>query len=299
MEVANFVKSTIGIIVVLIVIVSVAVPILSQMEAGISERANNTTQSYVMMDDAETTVTVDYVSTSSYKINDKTFTLTASSQTLVVLADSLWVQMLSSGSVVNDFQTGADIYLSPGDSLTFADGSWSLTGSTTRSGSYTTLLYPSDRGDLGLFTTPVWIDDDATAYMYTNFAIADSSDDKTRKIYALVSVTGSTSTVVSASIYTTGSGYNQTLDGSLTAVLKETGESSRVSTQYNGVAWTYTPTTGSAVTSNSGVIIAPLSYTTLVGSETPVGAMISIIPMLMIVGLIVAVIALFLRRSEV
>lgn len=298
MEVGNFVKSTIGIIVVLIVIVSVAVPIISQMESGVSEHSNNTTQSYAMDDETETTVTVECVSTSSYKINNKTYTLTAESATLWVVADSVWMQMRSVGCNIFGVSGFNNITMSAGDIMTFSAGSWAYDGANSRTGSYTTLLYPADKGPLGMFTAPVWIDDDATWYAFCNIPIANDSDGKARQIFALTSTTGSTTTIIADSIYTTGVGYDQNIAGTLTVSPNATGKSTTAATQYSGATWTYTPTSGDPITSSRAFIVAPITYTTLVGSETPVGAMISIIPILMIVGLIVAVIALFLRRSE-
>ena len=291
-------KSTIGIIVVLIVIVSVAVPILSQMESGVSERSNNTTQNYMMSDDTETGVAVECVSTSSYKIDGKTYSLTTSSAPLWVVADSIWLQMRSSGSNVYGVSGFNNFSMKAGDKLTFSAGEWTIEGSVSKTGSYTTLIYPSSDGLLGIFTKPVWVDNDATWYAFNNFAIAADADGKTRQIFALMSTTESKTTTIADCIYTTGVGYVQDIAGTLSISPKTTGESNSASTQYSGVTWTYKPSTGDTVTATSAIIVAPVSYTSLVGSETPVGAMISIIPILMIVGLIVAVIALFLRRSE-
>ena len=275
-------KTTIGIIVVLIVVVSVAVPIISDQAATLTISENNDNAEYKLALLEEKGSVTFTAGTNQIVIDGTTWTTTG----LYAITDSTIFTSLVTGNF-NIFDIGSNQHRYGNlSSIVFTDGTWtaydtSETPAAIMTGTYSYLLYPSNNGTYGFWNNVGhWTSNSSTYYSISASAFG----------IVLGALKGSSVESVIGMTQDT----NETIEPSTISLTPYYTQDNGNSRYYSYVATTIN--SSEPTSQNVTRMIAPISY--LTDEENPVGAMISIIPILMIVGLIVAVIVAFLRRSD-
>lgn len=277
MEVGNFVKSTIGIIVALIVVVSVAIPIISDVSTTTIEHENS---GYRYKADLQSGTTTFAISEGKVMMNGAVLEGDPSAYEVLVVADSFIARatvtsaaaqtygslILYSSSVTDSTKAKT---LTSGETLTIASGTWTISGgSSTETGTYTWCIVPSATGTLGAYapTSTISINDGDTVYAANVLGTkwVASGDGETMTTTLAITGEGSTATIA----------------------VEFTAEEKDGATELSSM----TPSTSAKYSA----IYAPISWTTSADAGA-VGSLISIIPILIVTGLIVAVISAFVR----
>ena len=278
MEINSFVKGVIGAVVLIVVVVAVAIPIISGLDNASGENAGETARydaggSHLIAAGADG-VTVDGVTVAN-----------PSATTYIVIADTLNVSMSTAGALTLTTVSGttyATTTMASGSSLSLANGTASYTASSGG---------------------------DATVYTYTKAFVYDANGAWGAYSGATIKALGST-TVTAFAASGTQMGFADVRGGTMTDATAYTISSSTATAQTitavtsgyvenedGTVSYTAPMTlTYSGGTISATTVLAPVSYG--IENQEAINSMIAVVPILMIVGIVLAVVAYFIARSR-
>lgn len=277
MEINNFVKGVIGAVVLIVVVVAVAIPIISGLDNASGENTGETARydaggSHLIAVGADG-VTVDGVTVAN-----------PSATTYIVIADTMNVSMSTAGALTLTTVSGtayATTTMASGSSLSLANGTASYTatsgGDATEYGYSKAFVYDAD-GRWGAYsgaTIHALPGSTVTAWVAssTQMGLADIKGGElvTSKAFTISSSTATEQTITAAT-----SGYTEAEDGSVTYTAP--------------VTLTYSGGSISATT-----LLAPVSYG--IENQEAINSLITLIPLLLVIGIVMAVIYTFLTRT--
>lgn len=279
MEIKTTISAVVAAIVCVVIVVTVAIPIISDVSSDIRAVDHNNVTRFLMVDDGgDVDLVIEKVESGVYTLNGELIEDTPNYWCIVTdktffRCDSIYKTMLIEGSN----KTPAN-----GATLAFNDGIWTYTnGDTVLTGKYNWLLYPDPNGDYAYFyNTDVWVDRDATVYSYREYQTSTEGE-QCPIIYTSGSINDG---------FTTNAYYSNTaVDATVEFISTETSDYANL----GNLQVTY----GSNTPTELGPIIAPWVYHVDNGISDGMKSIVNIIPLLMIVGIITAVVAAFIRRS--
>lgn len=277
MEINNFVKGVIGAMVLIVVVVAVAIPIISGLDNASGENTGETARydaggSHLIAVGADG-VTVDGVTVAN-----------PSATTYIVIADTLNVSMSTAGALTLTTVSGtayATTTMASGSSLSLANGTASYAatsgGDATEYGYSKAFVYDAD-GRWGAYsgaTIHALPGSTVTAWVASSTQMG-LADIKGGQLVASKAYTISSSTATEQTITAATSGYTETDDGSVTYTAP--------------VTLTYSGGSISATT-----LLAPVSYG--IENQEAINSLITLIPLLLVIGIVMAVIYTFLTRT--
>ena len=278
MEINRFVQATIAIVVMVIVVVTVAVPIIGGMDTASGENSGETARY-----DAGGSHTI-AVGSDGVTLDGDTLA-NPSATTYLVMADTLSVSMSTSGTLTLSTVSGtayATATIASGGNLSLANGKASYTASSGG---------------------------DATVYTYTKAFVYDANGAWGAYSGATVKALGST-TVTAFAASSTQMGFADVRGGTMTDATAYTISSSTATAQTitavtsgyaenedGTVSYTAPMTlTYSGGTISATTVLAPVSYG--IENQEAINSMIAVVPILMVVGIVLAVVAYFIARSR-
>ena len=298
MEIGTMTKGIMGVLVMIILVVTVAIPIISDVNSGgdTAVTGTNTGQLYnmnVITDGSEVVWT--YIGPGQYSVNDETYTTegTTWADANVLFAEGIIVTINASGAIIQTDKTKT-ITAAVGDTVTCSGGTWTLhdaSASQDYMGSYTTVAFRDDDGDYGYWTitgVDVNVSDDSRIY---GFLRSDSSKPENESLCTYVSGTIGDLAASGGWTYSDRSPTTPTGSITVTTTIQEESEyydtvSSRISISYGGASYTTN-------------LVAPLEYTEdITRAEGAVHTIIDVVPILLVVGILLGVITLFVTRAE-
>lgn len=280
MDISRFTTATIGVVIMLIIVAAVAVPIISSLDSANGENSGASAH-YSLGGSHGITVG------SAGEVTIDGEAVAAPSAALpVVIADTFTITMAAtSGDLTISSISGtaytASTAISDGSTVSIVNGTMTVTpsgGSGATTYTYTKAYIYDENGTWGAYsgtTIKELPGTTVTAYLGSS------------TVYAFVDFKGET--IVDASMWTISSSTATAVTPS--AINATATENEDGTTSYTAPATiTYPSSTASATT-----ILAPETYG--IENQEAISSMIAIVPLLMIVGAIVAVVGIFLTRK--
>ena len=274
MNISRMTTAIVAIVVMVIVVVTVAVPIISSLDSATGENTGETAR-YDVGGSHTIAVGSDGVTIDGDAITNPSTT------TYILIADTLNVSMSTAGALMLTTVSGttyATTTIASGGSLSLANGTASYTA--TSGGAATTYDYSkafifNESGKYGAYsgaTVKALGSTTVTAWVASSTQMG-MADVKAGQLTDATAYTISGATATEQTITAVTSGYTENEDGSVSYTAPMT--------------LTYSDGTISATT-----VLAPVSYG-LAGQES-VNSIITIIPVIMVVGILLAVVGAFL-----
>ena len=274
MDISRMTTAIVAIVVMVIVVVTVAVPIISSLDSATGENTGETAR-YEVGGSHTIAVGSDGVTIDGDTIANPSAT------TYIVIADTLSVSMSTAGALTLATVSGtayATTTIASGGSLSLANGTASYTA--TSGGDATTYDYGKafvydETGKYGAYsgaTIKALSSTTVTAWVASSTQMG-LADVRAGELIDATAYTISSSTATEQTITAVTSGYTENDDGSVSYTAPMT--------------LTYSGGTISAT-----IVLAPVSYG-LAGQES-VNSIIAIIPVIMVVGILLAVVGTFL-----
>ena len=296
MDVSNMTKSIIGIIVSIVIVVTVAIPIIGDVNStGDTEiTGTNSGQLYnmsVVTDGSE--VVWEYIAAGQYTINSESYTAAGSTwaDANVLFAEGIIITIHSGGAQIQTDKTGA-IVAAVGDTVTCSDGTWTFTdtsASQSYTGSYSTVAFRDDDGDYGYWTVSgtanVNVSDDSMIY---GFLRSDASKAENESLCTFISGRVGDLTAQGGWCYSSETPTEVTGAITVSTAIQSEHEYydtiSRISIENGGTRY-------------STNLVAPLEYTEdIIEEEGAVHTIIGVVPILLIVGVLMGVVSAFMLR---
>lgn len=273
MDISRMTTAIVAIVVMVIVVVTVAVPIISSLDSATGENTGETAR-YDVGGSHTIAVGSDGVTIDGDTIANPSAT------TYIVIADTLNVSMSTAGALTLTTVSGttyATTTIASGGSLSLANGTASYTA--TSGGAATTYDYSKayvfdENGKYGSYSGAIKAlpSTTVTAWVASSTQMG-FADIKGGELVKATAYTISSTTATAQTVTAVTSGYAENEDGSVSYTAPMT--------------LTYSGGTISATT-----VLAPVSYG-LAGQES-VNSIIAIIPVIMVVGILLAVVGAFL-----
>lgn len=274
MDIGRMTSAIVAIVAMVIVVVVVAVPIMSDLDSATGENTGETARydvggSHIIA-----------VGSGGVTIDGDTIA-NPSATTYIVIADTLNVSMSTAGALTLTTVSGtayATTTIASGGSLSLANGTASYTASSGGAATtyeYTKAFVFDENGRYGAYsgaTVKGLSSTTVTAWVASSTQMG-MADVKGGELVKATAYTISSSTATAQTITAVTSGYTENEDGSVSYTAPMT--------------LTYSGGTISATT-----VLAPVSYG-LQGQEE-VSAIIAIMPVIMVVGILMAVIGAFI-----
>ena len=274
MDISRTVTAILAIVAMVVVVVAVAVPIISSLDSATGENTGETAR--YDLDGSHTIA----VGSEGVTIDGDTVP-NPSATTYIVIADTLNVSMSTAGALTLTTVSGtayATTTIASGGSLSLANGTASYTatgGGEATAYAYTKAFVYDQNGKYGAFsgaTVKSLPSTTVTAWVASSTQMG-MADVKGGELVDATAFTISTSTATAQTITAVTSGYTENEDGSVSYTAPMT--------------LTYSGGTISATT-----VLAPVSYG-LAGQES-VSNIIGIIPLIMVVGIMIAAVGTFI-----
>lgn len=273
MNISRMTTAIVAIVVMVIVVVTVAVPIISSLDSATGENTGETAR-YDVGGSHTIAVVSDGVTIDGDTIANPSAT------TYIVIADTLNVSMSTAGALTLTTVSGttyATTTIASGGSLSLANGTASYT--TTSGGAATTYDYTKayvfdENGKYGSYSGAIKAlpSTTVTAWIASSTQMG-FADIKGGELVKATAYTISSTTATAQTVTAVTSGYTENDDGSV-------GYTAPMTLTYSGG------------TISATTVLAPVSYG-LAGQES-ISSIIAIIPVIMVVGILLAVVGAFL-----
>lgn len=273
MDISRMTTAIVAIVVMVIVVVTVAVPIISSLDSATGENTGETAR-YDVGGSHTIAVGSDGVTIDGDTIANPSAT------TYIVIADTLNVSMSTAGALTLTTVSGttyATTTIASGGSLSLANGTASYT--TTSGGAATTYDYTKayvfdENGKYGSYSGAIKAlpSTTVTAWVASSTQMG-FADIKGGELVKATAYTISSTTATAQTVTAVTSGYTENDDGSV-------GYTAPMTLTYSGG------------TISATTVLAPVSYG-LAGQES-ISSIIAIIPVIMVVGILLAVVGAFL-----
>lgn len=283
MELNKIPTLVVGLVVAILIITVVAIPIINDAQTGLVSQADNTTERYTSIVTTEKIVLSEN-SEGSPMINNRLITDIVPSSNVnyvMVVSDNLIARSINNSGIFSTwYYVGANgegvAFDFIGSSInnpivcTFEDGTYSLVKSATttlQTGTYSTLLIPSETGNWGSFIPS------ESAPMYANtdkkvlFIRASSSE-------SYVSIGTIDNLVMKWHVLNGTQGDNTDVSVIYTSINENGMDLYKVTGLNNNFAY----------------LFAPISYTTITNDDATIRTIVGITPLLLIVSLVISVV---------
>ena len=275
-------QKIIAIAVTIIIISTVALPVIDDMSEGTRENRSNTNQLYFVADGETITATKN---TGSITINGYTFT--PNNGDVLLLCNEFYATYNSNYGIVGVKTEDTSFIVSKSVVISNGVATFTKNDDSTVTVSYDSkVLYASDSGNYGAFKTPFYADEDAILYSapegtVTNANLTPSS--------VTIRATG-LGTYSDFELFVTGG----STDGFGSIVLNHTDYDKYALIDPAASAITYTDDKGTYTGSFNIMIFAPIKYSV----ESSMSNLINVIPIILIlVPLMMAVRMIVVRRN--
>lgn len=288
------ITAVVSIAVLMIVIVSVAIPIIDDTTDQVKTAVNNTSERYTLLEDDTTgTHTIKYISGADYTIDGKSLNVAADAR--FVITDTVMIRLANDTFTIYNATEGKQNKFAAGDEITLADGKVKYTNSSGSAieTTYTWAYLPNTSGDFALYftTTPqAFIDDSVQMIIVSN-------PFNSAMFIAQMDSTGKATYIMNPMKFDGQVNGNITsYEGTVTVAATPTTEGTPEGTWKSG-----TISITSSVTSDTNFppfCIVPLQYHYVSSSDSAIVSMLQVIPLLMIVGAVIGVIGVFVTARR-
>ena len=292
MQSNGFIRIVIGVIVSIIVITAVAVPLISGMQVTTESEVENTGQeSRWSQLGTDATFELSIPDATHATVNG--VTVQTNGMGLIMMTDTFTVVQLGPYFITNVDTSNQQLQ----GTISFSGGTATITNSNLEqvgTMTYGWAMVPDpDDGDWGLFgqDSIVRIDRGTEAYAFRHCTY-DGGSDSTPMSSMATFTAGDSTTQTDYALILDNVSFEPT---DATCTLSPTVDGQVV--EYTGTTWSPASEAISEVRQGQYVdgILAPMTYTAEVADpDDPINAMINLVPLLMVVGMVVATVAAFL-----
>lgn len=301
MNIDKSVFGVLSILVAIIVVATVAIPVIEDSSKEIKTTQNNVSERYMMSESTVGEITIEATKTAgTFIINGESKTINAGDYAdfWCVLTNNLFVRLYSTSSWVtfdglpvsstNLGTTGKVVINSEGWTVTVPSGS----GAGTYTGTYDWICYPNEKGNYGLYRYSVsaaYVDNDATV-----FAIKESPNvsEGVMTIPTVIwsgSIDGGDNTKIAWDRTN-----NQTLDvSSSTDVYIKYSEKGEISTKMSSVTVEYGDNSATIST-----VIIPIEYHVITENDSAMISILQIVPLLLLIVPVMMAVRMYSSRGE-
>ena len=270
-------KQILGAIVAVIIICTVAIPIIDSMPPTAYKYAENEQYStrIAFVDNPTIEIELTNANSREMKIGDATITYKSSFN---IISQGFGIGAASVGENLYFFTQTGNTLLATGDKISITNGNWTFTptSGSTQSGQIAWIMYPDETGDWAKFNSNAKISADSTIFVAGGAQTSGC---------AKGSVDGEFTTE-----WISPAGPTMTITLNKTPI--ENGLSYNVDC-INGVS--ITNSTSDTSTTSNGFIYAPIKYK--IESNTIVDTIVDIIPILLISAVVIWIASSFARRD--
>lgn len=284
MEIKSTITAIIAAVVALIIVVVVAIPIISDTTENVHSEIQNENIRYAISSDTPVSMSID---ASQIVVNGESMSRPSYSP-VCVNSNYMAIGMAASDSAF--ILLGPDGMVASGISqITINGGNLTYTTTTTTTIETGEMYYISSAGNLGFFefNTDIRINNDVTALILEYRGYYGTGLPRGYGTWEYLN--GEITAGGIPARYGTQSHSEDTLATSST--VNYTSESAKFHTVLN----VQNVTINEEYVYTAGFVLAPIEYTTVTSSDSAIISMIQTVPLLMIVGIIVAVTATFIR----
>lgn len=288
MNIDKSVFGVLSILVAVIVVATVAIPVIEDSSKDIHSTVQNTTQKYYATSsgDLSEDLTITLESTNSYTINGESYDLNINSIVMITDTGDMWVIY---GNNYNLYQKNSSYIqrsLGIGGSTTFyTDGTYKATTSAgvEYTGTFGNVIYPSNDGDLGYFLNSTAYADDASDIIF--FSISGSNGAMFAIEYK------ATGEEVEKIVSPFASGAEVTLSDA--AISYNSTDETIADNAINGLTYKVGDT---SYTVSS--FIAPLEYKTITENDSAMISILQIVPLLLLIVPVMMAVRMYSSRGE-
>lgn len=303
MNIDKSVFGVLSILVAVIVVATVAIPVIEDSSKEIRTSQNNVSEKYMMSESTTGDITIEATETAG------TFIINGESKTFIsgdygggfwcILTNNLFVRLYSTSSwVLFDGLPASSTNLGTTGKVEINNKGWTVTipsgssGAGTYTGTYDWICYPNEKGNYGLyrFSGNMYVDNDSTV-----FAIKESRN------------TGSDGAMTTPAVIWSGSidggdntkiAWNRTSDqvidvSSSTDVHIQYSEKGEVSTKISGVTVEYGDNSASIAT-----VIIPIEYHVITENDSAMISILQIVPLLLLIVPVMMAVRMYSSRGE-
>lgn len=301
MNIDKSVFGVLSILVAVIVVATVAIPVIEDSSKEIKTTQNNVSERYMMSESTVGEITIEATETAgTFIINGESKTINAGdySDFWCVLTNNLFVRLYSTSSWVtfdglpvsftNLGTTGKVVINSEGWTVTVPSGS----GAGTYTGTYDWICYPNEKGNYGLYRYSVngaYVDNDATVFAIKESPNASEGVMTIPSVIWSGSIDGGDNTKIAWDRTN-----NQTLDvSSSTNVYIKYSEKGEISTKMSSVTVEYGDNSATIST-----VIIPIEYHVITENDSAMISILQIVPLLLLIVPVMMAIRMYSSRGE-
>lgn len=289
MNIDKSVFGVLSILVAVIVVATVAIPVIEDSSKEIHSTVQNTAQKYYAKSSSDLSedLTITLVSRDNYTINGESYELNPNGVVIITDMGDMWILYNDNYYLYQKINNHAFSSLSIGGSTTFyTDGTYVATTATGTeyTGTFGNVVYPSVDGDLGYFFNTTAYADDASDVIFFSTSINNSGAMYAIKFKAtgeevekIVSPFSSGAEVTLTDLTMTYNAADETIaDNAIDGLTYRVGE-----TEYT-----------------TKTFIAPLEYKTITNKDSAMISILQIVPLLLLIVPVMMAIRMYSSRGE-
>ncbi len=288
MNIDKSVFGVLSILVAVIIVATVAIPVIEDSSKDIQTTVQNTAQKYYATSSGDLTedLTITLEANNRYTINGESYSLTVANIAIITDTGDLWVLYANNYNLYQKSNNHVSVSLSIGGSTTFyTDGTYKATSSTGTeyTGTFNNVIYPSTDGDLGYFLNTTAYADDTSDIIF--FSISANNG-------ALFAIDyKATGEEVEKIVSPFASGAEVTLTD--VAISYDSTDETIADNAINGLTYKVGDT---SYTINS--FIAPLGYKTVTNKDSAMISILQIVPLLLLIVPVMMAVRMYSSRGE-
>lgn len=288
MNIDKSVFGVLSILVAVIIVATVAIPVIEDSSKDIHSTVQNTTQKYyaTSSSDLSEDLTITLESASNYKINGESYDLSLNNIVIITDTGDMWVIYANNYNLYQKSGNYAQRSLGIGGFTTFyTDGTYKATTSAgvEYTGTFGNVVYPSNDGDLGYFINSTAYANDASDVIF--FSISGSNGAMFAIEYK------ATGEEVEKIVSPFASGAGVTLTDA--AISYNSSDETIADNAINGLTYKVGDT---SYTLRS--FIAPLEYKTITENDSAMISILQIVPLLLLIVPVMMAVRMYSSRGE-
>lgn len=289
MNIDKSVFGVLSILVAVIIVATVAIPVIEDSSKDIHSTVQNTTQKYyaTSSSDLSEDLTITLESVSNYKINGESYDLNLNNIVIITDTGDIWVIYANNYNLYQKSGNYAQRSLGIGGSTTFyTDGTYKATTSAgvEYTGTFGNVVYPSNDGDLGYFINSTAYANDASDVIF--FSISNTS------YGAMFAIKyKATGEEVEKIVSPFASGAEVTLSDA--AISYDSTDETIADNAINGLTYKVGDTSYTL-----RAFIAPLEYKTITENDSAMISILQIVPLLLLIVPVMMAVRMYSSRGE-
>lgn len=289
MNIDKSVFGVLSILVAVIIVATVAIPVIEDSSKDIHSTVQNTTQKYyaTSSSDLSEDLTITLESTSNYKINGESYDLSLNNIVIITDTGDMWVIYANNYNLYQKSSNYAQRSLGIGGYTTFyTDGTYKATTSAgvEYTGTFGNVVYPSNDGDLGYFINSTAYANDASDVIF--FSISNAS------YGAMFAIKyKATGEEVEKIVSPFASGAEVTLTDA--AISYDSTDETIADNAINGLTYKVSDTSYTL-----RAFIAPLEYKTITENDSAMISILQIVPLLLLIVPVMMAVRMYSSRGE-